>query len=56
MYFQVEEMLKVKEDDEAMAKQIQPDIVMMDRYYGDVSELDKKIAVQAAKLSGGGKL
>ncbi|XP_060561862.1 DNA repair protein RAD50-like isoform X1 [Ruditapes philippinarum] len=49
----IEEELKIKEDDEAMAKQIQPDIVMMDRYFGDVSELDKKIAMQAAKLSGG---
>ena len=38
-----------------MAKQMQPDVVMMDRYFGDVNELDKKIAIQASKLSGGGK-
>ena len=38
-----------------MAKQILPDIVMMDRYQGEVTELEKKVATEASKLSGGGK-
>ena len=39
-----------------MAKLVQPDIVMMDRYYGEIQELDKKINIQASKLAGGGKV
>lgn len=38
-----------------MAKLVQPDIVMMDRYYGEIQELDKKINLQASKLVGGGE-
>ena len=48
-------MLQTKENDEAMAKLVQPDIVMMDRYYGEIQELDKKINIQASKLACGGK-
>ena len=47
-------MLQTKENDEAMAKLVQPDIVMMDRYFGEIQELDKKINLQASKLAGGG--
>ncbi|XP_061165388.1 DNA repair protein RAD50-like [Saccostrea echinata] len=48
-----EEELSIQEQDDEMAKQIQPDIVMMDRYQGEVTELEKKIATESAKLSGG---
>ncbi|XP_033743546.1 DNA repair protein RAD50-like [Pecten maximus] len=44
---------ETKEQDHDMAKQIQPDVVLMDRYHGEVTELEKKIAAQAATLSGG---
>lgn len=49
---EIEEELKVKEEDDNMSKQILPDIVMMDRYYGEVAELEKKISQQASKLIG----
>lgn len=49
-----EEDMQAKETDEEMAKEIHPDIVTMDRYQGEVTELDKKIATQSAALSGGG--
>ncbi|KAJ8311256.1 hypothetical protein KUTeg_011191 [Tegillarca granosa] len=49
-----EEDKQAKETDEEMAKEIHPDIVTMDRYQGEVTELDKKIATQSAALSGGG--
>ncbi|XP_053392255.1 DNA repair protein RAD50-like isoform X2 [Mercenaria mercenaria] len=49
----IEKELKVKENDENLAKQILSDIVMMDLYSGDVDKLDQKIAMQAAELSGG---
>jgi hypothetical protein len=39
-----------------MAKQVQPDVVQIDRYQGEVIELDRKIATQQSQLSGGGKL
>ena len=39
-----------------MAKLVQPDIVMMDRYFGEIQELDKKINLQASKLAGGGEV
>ncbi|KAK3099688.1 hypothetical protein FSP39_008022 [Pinctada imbricata] len=48
-----DEDLQTKEQDADMAKQILPDIVMMDRYQGEVNELEKKIAGEAAKLIGG---
>ena len=38
-----------------MAKQIHPDIVTMDRYFGEIQDLDKKINIQASKLAGGGE-
>lgn len=46
--------MSTKEGDESMAKEMQADIVLMDRYFGDVRELEKKIATQSALLSGGG--
>lgn len=49
----IEDVLSTKENDEAMAKLVQPDIVMMDRYFGEIQELDKKINLQASKLAGG---
>ena len=49
------EELAMKEADEGMAKEMQPDIVLMDRYQGELRELDKKIAAQSGKLTGGGK-
>nr|XP_022328065.1 DNA repair protein RAD50-like isoform X1 [Crassostrea virginica]XP_022328067.1 DNA repair protein RAD50-like isoform X1 [Crassostrea virginica] len=48
-----EDDLHVQEQDDETAKQIQPDIVMMDRYQGEVTELEKKISTEGAKLSGG---
>ena len=45
----------MKEADEGMAKEMQPDIVLMDRYQGELRELDKKIAAQSGKLTGGGE-
>ena len=45
----------MKEADEEMAKLMQPDIVLMDRYQGELRELDKKIATQSGMLAGGGK-
>lgn len=48
-----EEDLHTQEQDDESAKQIQPDIVMMDRYQGEVTELEKKISTEGAKLSGG---
>ena len=56
VYFQTEDDLQTKEGDEDMAKQVQPDVVQIDRYHGEVIELDRKIATQQSQLSGGGKL
>lgn len=53
-WFKKEEDLHTQEQDDESAKQIQPDIVMMDRYQGEVTELEKKISTEGAKLSGGG--
>lgn len=53
--YQKEEDLHTQEQDDESAKQIQPDIVMMDRYQGEVTELEKRISTEGAKLSGGGK-
>ncbi|KAK7096680.1 DNA repair protein RAD50-like [Littorina saxatilis] len=47
------EELAMKEVDEGMGKDMQPDIVLMDRYQGELRELDKKIAAQSGKLAGG---
>ncbi|XP_076445993.1 DNA repair protein RAD50-like [Babylonia areolata] len=47
------EELSMKASDEAMAKDMKPDIILMDRYQGELRELDKKIATQSALLSGG---
>ena len=51
---QLEEMLEVEEMDSSTATSLQPDIMMIDRYENEVRDLDKKIAMQAAKLSSGG--
>lgn len=48
--------MAVKESDESVAKELQPDIVLMDRYQGELRELDKKIATQSGMLMGGGEL
>ncbi|XP_071087725.1 DNA repair protein RAD50-like [Haliotis cracherodii] len=48
-----EDELQAKETDEVTGKSMQPDIVMMDRYYGEIRELDKKIATHSSMLSGG---
>ncbi|CAG2192451.1 RAD50 [Mytilus edulis] len=48
-----EDDLQTKEGDEDMAKQVQPDVVQIDRYQGEVIELDKKITSQQSTLSGG---
>ena len=40
--------------DSSTATSLQPDIMMIDRYENEVRDLDKKIAMQAAKLSSGG--
>ncbi|KAK7482604.1 hypothetical protein BaRGS_00026205, partial [Batillaria attramentaria] len=47
------EDLSMKESDEAMAREMQPDIILMDRVQGELRELDKKIASQSALLAGG---
>ena len=44
----------MKEEDGQMAKNMHSDIVLMDRYCGEVRELDKKIAGQQAVMSGTG--
>lgn len=43
------------ERDEGVAKEIQPDIVLMDRSQGELRELEKKITTQSALLTGGGE-
>ena len=53
--FQKEGDLLTKEGDEEMAKQVQPDVVQIDRYLGEVTQLDKKITAQQSTLTGGGK-
>lgn len=45
--------LAVKERDEGVAKEIQPDIVLMDRSQGELRELEKSITTQSALLTGG---
>jgi len=40
--------------DVQMAKDVQPDVVMIDRYQGELIDLERKIATQAAKLSSKG--
>ncbi|KAH3843771.1 hypothetical protein DPMN_117302, partial [Dreissena polymorpha] len=50
----VEEALDIQDSDAQMAKEAQPDIVMIDRYQGEVVELERKIRDQSAKLVGGG--
>ncbi|XP_041359275.1 DNA repair protein RAD50-like [Gigantopelta aegis] len=47
-----EDELQTKDDDAQMAKNMHSDIVLMDRYYGEIRELDKKIASQQAMMSG----
>lgn len=47
--------LAVKERDEGVAKEIQPDIVLMDRSQGELRELEKRITTQSALLTGGGE-
>ena len=39
--------------DVATATSLQPDVIMIDRYEVEARELDKKIAMQASKLSTG---
>ncbi|KAK6173416.1 hypothetical protein SNE40_016870 [Patella caerulea] len=45
--------LQAKENDEGMAKSMQPDVLMIDRYQGELRELERKIATKSAMLSGG---
>ena len=40
--------------DSSTATSLQPDIKVIDRYETEVRDLDKKIAMQAVKLSTGG--
>ncbi|KAL8624023.1 hypothetical protein ACOMHN_041613 [Nucella lapillus] len=47
------EELTLKETDESMAMEMRPDVVLMDRYQGELREVNKKIAAQSALLSGG---
>ena len=41
--------------DEATAKSLQSDMVLLDKYITDLRELNGKIAAQSAKISSGGR-
>jgi hypothetical protein len=38
-----------------MAKDMQPDIINIDRYQGEIRDLDRKIADQTKNLQGAGR-
>lgn len=46
-----QEELQDQQCDESMAKVMQPDVLMIDRYLSDIKELDKKIATQMSMIS-----
>ncbi|WAQ99404.1 RAD50-like protein, partial [Mya arenaria] len=50
----IEEALDIEAGDVQMAKEAQPDVVMIDRYQGELVDLEKKITIQASKLSSSG--
>lgn len=50
----IEEERSIKEDDLEIAKGMISDIILMDRYKGEVGELEKKIATQQSLLSSSG--
>lgn len=47
-----QELLQDQQCDESLAKAMQPDVLMIDRYLAEVKETDKKIASQMSLLSG----
>ncbi|XP_064637547.1 DNA repair protein RAD50-like isoform X2 [Lineus longissimus] len=49
---EMDDFIQLKQDDESMAKELQPDVVTMDRFQGELRDLDRKIAQQSTKLSG----
>ncbi|XP_052793219.1 DNA repair protein RAD50-like isoform X2 [Mya arenaria] len=51
---EIEEALDIEAGDVQMAKEAQPDVVMIDRYQGELVDLEKKITIQASKLSSSG--
>ncbi|XP_064608041.1 LOW QUALITY PROTEIN: DNA repair protein RAD50-like [Liolophura sinensis] len=48
-----EEDLQSKHGDLSMAKEMAADIILMDRYLGDIRDVDKRIIAKSAKLSVG---
>jgi hypothetical protein len=51
----MEDSVQLRQDDESMAKVLQPDVVTMDRFQGELRDLDRKIAQQSTKVSGDGE-
>ena len=48
---QREEEIELLQQDEAMAKNLQPDALLIDRFQSEVRDLERKISTQASKLS-----
>ena len=51
---QSQDEVETLETEETMARSIQGDVTNIDKYMGEVSDLDHKISAQEARVSGGG--
>ena len=56
VFLQLEDLQSITETEEQSARQMEPDIRMLDKYKSELKEMDRQISLLQSKLHGVGKL